>query len=293
MIEKLQGQRASWKTVERTVAEGDRVDGGFRGDYRRTTFRRRARGKASRSSSVPGQVLPGLRSCAARHGSRRERDGNRAVSAGLPYEKLGRQDGRVRHRRAQSSKSGNSRRSMTSSPQASVSAGGAGALRGEVRNNMERELKERLRAETKTRVFDALVAANRITVPRALVDQGDRRVAGSGLAPDGAAVTRAKHPARERFEATGSAPRDGWAPDPRARSRTQDQARSGARRATREGARRAVREARGSRAVLSQRSWHDGSGRSGRARGSGRRFPADAQANRTTKSLSFKDFMGA
>ena len=29
-------------------------------------------------------------------------------------------------------------------------AGGAGSLRGEVRNNMERELKERLRAETKT-----------------------------------------------------------------------------------------------------------------------------------------------
>ena len=36
---------------------------------------------------------------------------------------------------------------------------------------MERELKERLRAETKTRAFDALIGANNIVVPRALVDQ--------------------------------------------------------------------------------------------------------------------------
>ena len=152
-------------------------------------------------------------------------------------------------------------------------AGGAGALRGEVRNNMERELKERLRAETKTRVFDALIAANRITVPRALVDQEIDALQAQALRQMGSSDA-SQAPARERFEAIGSAARDGRALDPRARSRAQDQARSSARRATHQGARGALREARGSRAVLSQRSWHDGSGRSVRARGSSRRFPA-------------------
>lgn len=52
-----------------------------------------------------------------------------------------------------------------------VAEGGLTAFRTEVRTNMERELAERLKAETKTRVFDALIRANTITVPRALIEQ--------------------------------------------------------------------------------------------------------------------------
>ena len=52
-----------------------------------------------------------------------------------------------------------------------VSTGSIDGLAGEVRANMERELAERLKNETKTRTFDALIKANQITVPRALVEQ--------------------------------------------------------------------------------------------------------------------------
>ena len=45
------------------------------------------------------------------------------------------------------------------------------ALEAEVRKNMERELAERLKSDIKTRVFDALLGANTVAVPRALVEQ--------------------------------------------------------------------------------------------------------------------------
>jgi trigger factor len=78
-------------------------------------------------------------------------------------------------------------------------AGGAGSLRGEVRNNMERELKERLRAETKTRAFDALIKANGIVLPRALVEQEINTLQADALRQMGSSDPQ-QAPARERFE---------------------------------------------------------------------------------------------
>jgi trigger factor len=78
-------------------------------------------------------------------------------------------------------------------------SGGAASLRGEVRNNMERELKERLRAETKTRVFDALIRANQLVVPRALVDQEVSSLQADALRQMGSSDP-AQAPPRERFE---------------------------------------------------------------------------------------------
>ena len=77
-------------------------------------------------------------------------------------------------------------------------AGGAGSLRGEVRNNMERELKERLRAETKTGAFDALIGANRIVLPRALVEQEINALQEGALRQMGS--TDPQQAPRERFE---------------------------------------------------------------------------------------------
>jgi trigger factor len=78
-------------------------------------------------------------------------------------------------------------------------AGGAASLRGEVRNNMERELKERLRAETKTRAFDALIGANRIVLPRALVEQEIDALQQGALRQMGSSDPQ-QAPPRERFE---------------------------------------------------------------------------------------------
>ena len=52
-----------------------------------------------------------------------------------------------------------------------VTTGKVEDLTTEVRKNMQRELAERLSRETKARVFDALIKANSISVPRALVEQ--------------------------------------------------------------------------------------------------------------------------
>jgi trigger factor len=82
-------------------------------------------------------------------------------------------------------------------------AGGAAALRGEVRNNMERELKERLRAETKTRVFDALIKANRIVLPRSLVEQEISTLQADALRQMGSSDPQ-QAPARERLEGHAS-----------------------------------------------------------------------------------------
>lgn len=52
-----------------------------------------------------------------------------------------------------------------------VTEGGVEALKSEVRSNMERELAERHRATVKTRTFDALLQANEVPLPAALVEQ--------------------------------------------------------------------------------------------------------------------------
>ena len=78
-------------------------------------------------------------------------------------------------------------------------AGGAALLRDEVRNNMARELKERLRAETKTRAFDALIGVNKVAVPRSLVEQEINSLQADALRQMGS-TDATQAPARERFE---------------------------------------------------------------------------------------------
>jgi trigger factor len=51
-----------------------------------------------------------------------------------------------------------------------VSEGGEAALRREVRENMERELRDTLQARVKTAVMDGLLGASPLEVPRALVE---------------------------------------------------------------------------------------------------------------------------
>lgn len=73
-----------------------------------------------------------------------------------------------------------------------VEDGGVDALRAAVRENMERELNQAIATETKQRVVDALLAANQVEVPKALVEAEKRRMTRSrgqalarlGLDPD-------------------------------------------------------------------------------------------------------------
>jgi trigger factor len=65
---------------------------------------------------------------------------------------------------------------------------------------MERELAERLKAETKTRVFDALIRANTITVPRALIEQEVTSLQADAMRQAGISDPKLAPP-RERFQA--------------------------------------------------------------------------------------------
>ena len=155
-------------------------------------------------------------------------------------------------------------------------AGGAALLRSEVRNNMARELAERVRSESKTHAFDALIKANDVAVPRALVEEEITTLQADAMRQMGSKDPK-QAPPRERFAAL-------------ARRRVAiglliqellkqhkiklDQARVEQRLT---GAGGAVRETRRGRAVLPQQPWHDGADRGGRARGSGRGLSARAR----------------
>ncbi len=58
-----------------------------------------------------------------------------------------------------------------------VADGDVAKLRSEVRNNLEREVKRRIQARVKEQVMDALLAANPIEVPKALVEAESRQLA--------------------------------------------------------------------------------------------------------------------
>ena len=79
-----------------------------------------------------------------------------------------------------------------------VAEGGVPGLQTEVRTNMERELNERIKADIKTRTFDALIRANRVTIPRALVEQEITSLQADALRQMGVADPK-QAPPRERF----------------------------------------------------------------------------------------------
>ena len=63
------------------------------------------------------------------------------------------------------------------SRQLGVADGDVGKMRGEVRSNLEREVKKRLLAKVKEQVMDALLRVNPLTVPKALVDMEAEQMA--------------------------------------------------------------------------------------------------------------------
>jgi trigger factor len=82
-----------------------------------------------------------------------------------------------------------------------VEVGGVEALRGEVRDNMQRELEQAIRTRMKNQVMERLLAANPIDVPRSLVDGEVRDMQMDTLRRLGTRDPK-RLPPREQFEAT-------------------------------------------------------------------------------------------
>jgi trigger factor len=197
MIEKLRAQRATWVAVERKAAEGDRVVVDFSGTVDGAPFE----GGQGKNISIvvgSGQVLKDFDQALRGVGAGESATATVLFPQDYPTKTLAGKTAlfainvqRVEEQRLPE---------LDDAFAASFGlSGGAALLRDEVRNNMSRELKERLRAETKTRVFDGLMALNRVTVPRSLVDQEVSSLQADALRQMGSSDP-SHAPARERFE---------------------------------------------------------------------------------------------
>lgn len=168
MIEKLREQRAEWRTVERSAAKGDRVVIDFAGRIDGEPFD----GSEAKEVTIvvgAGQVIEDFD---------RALEGLSAGETKTAKVEFP-QDYSREHLRGKTAEFEITAHRVEEKvlPEVDeefakafgVEEGGVEKLRAEVRANMQRELDERLKTETKTRAFDALLAANDVPTPRALV----------------------------------------------------------------------------------------------------------------------------
>lgn len=199
MLEKLRSQRATWNVVERAAAAGDRVVVDFLGTIDGTPFQG---GEAKEVAIVVGagqviedfdRALVGLRV-----------GDTKTAKVVFPQDysaaDLAGKDAQFEitaHRVEERQLPAVDEAFVTSF---GVADGTVPSLRAEVRKNMERELAERLKSDVKVRTFDALIRANRVTVPRALVEQEIDSLQADALRQMGSKDPK-QAPARERFAA--------------------------------------------------------------------------------------------
>lgn len=199
MIEKLRGQRGEWVAVERAARQEDRVLVDFRGTIDGEPFKG-GEGKDVAIVVGAGQVLKEFD--AALHGMTAGATTTADVTFPAQYgtaELAGKQAKfEITVRRVEERKLPEVDEAFAAA--FGVNEGGVPALEREVRANMERELAERLKAETKTRAFDALIRANTVPVPRALVEQEIANLQADAMRQMGV-QDQAMAPPPERFAA--------------------------------------------------------------------------------------------
>ena len=170
MIQKLREQRGEWKTVERKAAPTDRVVVDFVGSIDGDVFQG-GQGKEVSIVVGSGQVLEDFDEALQGLSAGDTKRAAVEFPKEYPVENLAGKKAvfditvhRVEERILPEL-------DEAFAANFGVSEGGVAALRIDVRTNMERELAERIKSETKTRSFDALIKANHVAVPRTLVDQ--------------------------------------------------------------------------------------------------------------------------
>ena len=199
MIAKLRAQRATWRSVERPAVANDRVVVDFKGAIDGEEF---VGGQGKEVSIVvgAGQVLEDFDR--ALHGAAAgdTRDTKVSFPADYPTQSLaGKQaDFEIKVHRVEEQVLPELDDEFAAG--FGVSTGKIADFPAEVRSNMERELGERVKNERKTRTFDALIAANRVSVPRALVDQEIQSLQSDAMARMGI-QDPTKAPPAERFRA--------------------------------------------------------------------------------------------
>jgi trigger factor len=170
MIEKLRTQRATWRAVERAAAAGDRAVVDFEGKIDGEPFP----GGSGKDVAIvigSGQVLAEFDRALQGASAGETKTATVAFPANYPTKDLAGKSAEfvINVQRVEEQVLPPLDDAFAAS--FGVNTGKVEDLTAEVRKNMERELSERLSRETKARVFDALIKANSIVVPRALVEQ--------------------------------------------------------------------------------------------------------------------------
>jgi trigger factor len=198
MLEKLREQRAEWNTVDRAAAEKDRIVVDFSGTVDGEPF---SGGNGNDVGIVvgAGTVLKDFDAALRGLKAGDSKSADVEFPKNYPVENLAgkRAVFEITAKRVEE-------RVLPAVDEEfakafGVNDGGLTAFRREVRTNMERELAERLKAETKTRAFDALIRANKVAVPRALIEQEVTSLQSDAMRQAG--ITDPKlAPQRERFQ---------------------------------------------------------------------------------------------
>ena len=202
MIEKLRAQRAAWEPVERAAAAGDRVVVDFTGTIDGEPFQG-GQGKDVAIVIGSGQVIEDFDQALVGMAPGESKTASVSFPPQYPTASLAGKSAQfeIRVQRVELRRLPELDRSFA------ASFGVAGeddeilsALEAEVRKNMERELSERLKADVKTRVFDALLKANAVTVPRSLVENEIATLQADAMRQMGIKDPK-QAPAAERFAA--------------------------------------------------------------------------------------------
>lgn len=170
MIETLCKQRVAWKEVKRKSKDGDQITVDFTGYVGDEAFEG---GSAKDVPVVIGakSMIPGFEEQLT--GLKKDEDGELKVTFPEDYQAadLAGKEARFEIKVKMVSEPVVPELDAEMAKSLGVEDGDVEKLKSDIRNNMERELKNNVEGMFKARVMDAIVDANEILVPKALVDE--------------------------------------------------------------------------------------------------------------------------
>jgi trigger factor len=170
MIETLCKQRVSWSEVDRASQDGDQITVDFTGYIGDEAFEG---GTAKDVPVVIGSksMIPGFEEQLI--GKKKDEDGELKVTFPEDYQAadLAGKEARFEITVKMVSEPAIPELDAEMAKSLGVEDGDVEKLKSDIRNNMERELKNNVEGMFKARVMDAIVDANEILVPKALIDE--------------------------------------------------------------------------------------------------------------------------
>lgn len=170
MIETLRKQRTNWQTVERAAADGDQVTVDFEGFVDDVAF------EGGQAENVPvtigsGSMIPGFEEQLKGLKSGDETKIKVTFPDDYAAKELAAKEATFNIVVKSVAESSLPELDAEFAKSFGVEDGDLDKLKSDIRNNMERELSNNIAGMLKARVMDALIAANDIQIPKALIDQ--------------------------------------------------------------------------------------------------------------------------